>query len=116
VLLLYEDRRAGVPSAFTLKHANGVASLAFVGQEAAMGTVTLLEAEANLSQLVDRVAAGEEIVIEKAGHPLARLVPVAAKRTKPRVSGLFAGEIVMGPEFDDPLPEDMQRAFDGEMP
>jgi prevent-host-death family protein len=42
-----------------------------------MDTVNLPEAEANLPQLVERAAAGEEIIIAKAGRPLARLVPFA---------------------------------------
>jgi prevent-host-death family protein len=47
-----------------------------------MDTVNLHEAKTNLSQLVERAARGEEIVIAKAGRPLARLVPLA-KRTSP---------------------------------
>jgi prevent-host-death family protein len=46
-------------------------------------TVNLYEAKTKLSQLVERAAAGEEIVIAKVGHPLARLV-LLAKRTTPR--------------------------------
>ena len=56
-----------------------------------MDTINLYEAKTNLSQLVERAAAGEEIIIAKAGRPLARLVPLA-KRTKPRELGLLAGE------------------------
>ncbi len=78
-------------------------------------TVNLYEAKTQLSKLVERAAAGEEIVIAKAGRPLARLVPLA-NAMEPRKFGLFADVIRVGPEFDDPLPEDMQRAFDGEMP
>jgi prevent-host-death family protein len=77
-----------------------------------MDTVNLYEAKTNLSQLVERAAAGEEIIIAKAGRPLARLVPLA-KRTTPRPLGLFAGEVEVGPDFDDPLPEDLLRAFEG---
>jgi prevent-host-death family protein len=77
-----------------------------------MDTVNLYEAKTNLSQLVERAAAGEEIIIAKAGRPLARLVPLA-KRTAPRPLGLFAGEVEVGPDFDDPLPEDLLRAFEG---
>jgi prevent-host-death family protein len=80
-----------------------------------METVNLYEAKTKLSQLVERAAAGEEIVIAKAGRPLARLVPLA-QRTGPRPLGLFAGQVVMGDDFDDPLPEDMAAAFRGEMP
>ncbi|HEX3574305.1 MAG TPA: type II toxin-antitoxin system Phd/YefM family antitoxin [Rhodopila sp.] len=80
-----------------------------------MDTVNLYEAKTNLSQLVERAAAGEEIVIAKAGRPLARLVPLA-KRATPRPLGLLAGQVWIGDDFDDPLPDDIQKAFDGLMP
>ncbi len=77
-----------------------------------MDTVNLYDAKTNLSRLVERAAAGEEIVIAKAGRPLARLVPLAT-RTAPRVLGLWADQVRIGDDFDDPLPEDIQRAFEG---
>jgi prevent-host-death family protein len=78
----------------------------------AMDTVNLYEAKTNLSQLVERAARGEEIVIAKAGRPLARLVPLA-KRTVPRPLGLLAGEVEVGTDFDDPLPDEFMQAFEG---
>jgi prevent-host-death family protein len=80
-----------------------------------MDTINLYEAKTNLSQLVERAAAGEEIIIAKAGRPLARLVPLA-QRVAPRPLGLFAGKIKVGPHFGDPLPDDMQAAFEGRLP
>lgn len=80
-----------------------------------MDTVNLYEAKTNLSRLVERAAAGEEIVIAKAGRPLARLVPLA-RRTEPRPLGLLKGQVWVGPDFDDPLPEEIMRAFRGESP
>ena len=77
-----------------------------------MNAVNLSEAKTNLSSLVDRAAHGEEIVIAKAGRPMARLVPLA-QRTTPRPLGLLAGQVWVGDDFDDPLPDDLQRAFDG---
>jgi prevent-host-death family protein len=74
-------------------------------------TVNLYEAKTKLSQLVERAAAGEEIVIAKAGRPLARLVPLA-RRTTPRPLGLYAGQVKVGPHFEDPLPESFLRAFE----
>ena len=50
-----------------------------------MDTVNLYEAKTNLSKLVERAAAGEEIIIAKAGHPLARLVPIEKKKRSSRV-------------------------------
>jgi len=78
-----------------------------------METINLYEAKTNLSQLVDRAAGGEEIIIAKAGRPLARLVPLA-KRTEPRPLGLFRGQATIGDDFDAPLPEAMAAGFRGE--
>jgi prevent-host-death family protein len=80
-----------------------------------MDTINLYEAKTNLSQLVERAARGEEIVIAKAGRPLARLVPVA-KRTSPRPLGFLAGEVEVGADFDDPLPSGFTQAFEGLAP
>ena len=68
--------------------------------------------EAKTSLLVERAAAGEEIVIAKAGKPMAKLVPVASvtNRSKP---GALKGKIWISDEFDAPLPDDIQQAFEG---
>jgi prevent-host-death family protein len=50
------------------------------------------EAKTHLSKLIERVAAGEEIVISKAGKPVAKLVPYSAQ-TAPRTGGFLAGQI-----------------------
>jgi prevent-host-death family protein len=78
-----------------------------------METVNLYQAKTNLSQLVERAAGGEEIIIAKAGRPLARLVPLS-KQTGPRPLGLFAGQITIHEDFDAPLPTEMAAAFKGE--
>ena len=85
-------------------------NLTNVGQEPNMDTINLYDAKTNLSQLVERAAAGEEIIIAKAGRPLARLVPLA-KRTTPRPLGRYAGQVTVGPNFNDPLPESFLKAF-----
>lgn len=73
--------------------------------------VNMHEAKTHLSRLVERAAAGEEIVIARAGRPLARLVPLEERRP-PRVLGLFAGQRYrIAPDFDA-LPPDMQAAFE----
>ena len=81
-----------------------------------METINLYEAKTNLSALVERAAAGEEIIIAKAGRPLARLVPLADAPKGDRPLGLYRGLIHIGDDFDDPLPEDIQDAFDGKCP
>ena len=80
-----------------------------------MDTVNLYDAKTNLSNLVERAARGEEIVIAKAGRPLARLVPLE-KRNAPRELGFLAGQVIVGPDFDDPLPDEIQAAFEGKSP
>lgn len=80
--------------------------------EANMDTVNLYDAKTNLSRLVERAAAGEEIVIAKAGRPLARLMPLAQRTTR-RPLGLLTGLVTVEPNFDDPLPDDMRAAFEG---
>jgi prevent-host-death family protein len=61
--------------------------------------VNVHEAKTNLSRLLDRVASGEEIVIGKAGKPVARLVPYAAPKPK-RKPGSMRGKIKIKPGFD----------------
>ena len=80
-----------------------------------METVNLHEAKTNFSRLVERAARGEEIVIAKTGRPLARLVPLA-RRTTPRPLGLLAGQVTIGPDFDEPLPDDIRHLFEGGSP
>lgn len=75
--------------------------------------INLYEAKSNLSRLVERAAAGEEIVIAKAGRPMARLVPLEP-RTAPRTPGLLKGRIRIAADFDAPLPDDLARAFRGQ--
>jgi prevent-host-death family protein len=79
--------------------------------------VNVHEAKTQLSKLLERVAAGDEIVICKAGKPVAALVTLEqAQRLKRRVPGSLKGQIWMAPDFDDPLPEEMLAAFRGERP
>ena len=74
--------------------------------------INIYEAKTHLSKLVDRAAAGESIIIAKAGRPVARLVPLQAP--VPRVPGNLKGRIWIAPDFDAPLPDDIQRYFEGE--
>lgn len=69
-----------------------------------METVNVHEAKTHLSRLLQRVEAGEEIMIARDGTPVARLVPLSAKL--PRVPGRLKGQIVIADDFDDPLPDE----------
>jgi prevent-host-death family protein len=63
-------------------------------------TVNIHEAKTHLSRLVERVESGEEIVIARAGRPVARLIPFRT-RTSPRVPGLWRGQVRISPDFDE---------------
>ncbi len=74
--------------------------------------VNLYEAKTQLSSLVERVAKGEEIVIAKAGKPMARLVALAAEPEKPRRPGQnLLGITYIAEDFDAPLAEDVLQDF-----
>jgi prevent-host-death family protein len=81
--------------------------------EAAMKVVNVHAAKTHLSRLIEQVAAGEEIVIAKAGKPVARLVPFEPRR-EPRRPDLLKGQIWIAEDFDEPLPEEIMAAFRGE--
>lgn len=76
-----------------------------------MSTVNIHEAKIHLSRLLVRVAAGEEIVIAKAGRPIAKLVPVTGGSQK-RIPGMDAGNAWISDDFDAPLPEDILQDFE----
>ena len=76
-----------------------------------MKVVNVHEAKTHLSRLLERVEAGEEIVIARNGKPVARLVPVS---TEPRRPGRLKGRLRIGADFDAPLPEGIAAAFRGE--
>ena len=70
------------------------------------------EAKTHLSQLVERVEQGEEIVLCKAGKPVAKLVPYQ-KPHLPRTPGGWKGQIWIADDFDE-LPPEIEAAFRGE--
>ncbi len=74
--------------------------------------VNIHEAKTHLSRIVDEVAAGAEIVIAKAGKPLARLSPISAPVKKKRL-GLLKGKIKVPDDFNAPLPDDIIADFEG---
>lgn len=73
--------------------------------------VNIHEAKTHLSRLIERVEAGEEITLARAGRPVARLVPLG-HRTKPRTSGLLRGQIKLADDWDAPATnEQIARLF-----
>ena len=75
-----------------------------------MVSIGVHEAKTNLSKLLRRVSAGEEIVITRSGEPIAKLVPATADRE--RIFGIDAGLYEVPDDFDEPLPEDLLAAFE----
>jgi prevent-host-death family protein len=73
--------------------------------------VNMHEAKSNLSRLVEEVEAGEEIVLARAGKPVARLVPVRSSGR--RRLGRWKGKVQMSDDFDAPLPASELAAWEG---
>lgn len=83
-----------------------------MARRGAANTVNIHDAKTRLSQLIERVEAGEEIVIARAGRPVARLTPLKA-RLGPRRLGRLDGRFRIPDDFNSPLPDDLFEAFLG---
>ena len=77
-----------------------------------MKQVNIHQAKTDLSRLVERAEAGEDIVIARAGKPAAKLVPLTKVRGR-RKLGLLDGKFQIPDDFNAPLPESVIRAFEG---
>jgi prevent-host-death family protein len=75
--------------------------------------INIHEAKTHLSRLVERAAAGEEIVIAKAGKPMAKLVRYR-EEARPRRPGLWKGKVWIAPDFDQ-TPEELVGLFYGDI-
>ena len=73
--------------------------------------VNIHEAKTHLSRLLKRVASGEEVLIAKAGKPVARLIPFG-KKSKVRTPGLDRGLFEVPDDFDAPLPTRIIKQFE----
>ncbi len=89
-----------------------VTNLVYFDQMKKVATVSLSEAKARLSHLVDRALRGHDAVITRHGRPVARLVPATPLRT-PRKLGALRGKIRVAKDFDAPLPDDLLALFEG---
>ena len=78
-------------------------------------SVNVYEAKTHLSQLLDRAAAGEEIVIARNGRPIARLVPLSDVPLRRRSPGAWRGKVSIADDFNE-LPAEIEAAFRGERP
>ena len=73
--------------------------------------VNVHEAKTHLSELLERVQRGEEVIVAKAGKPVARLV-LFAPRPPRRTPGSAAGKVRVAPDFDAPLPDEVLAGFE----
>lgn len=72
------------------------------------------EAKTHLSRYIKHLEAGETILLCKHNVPIAEIRPLPQPRTTPRPLGIDRGKVIVPPEFFEPLPEDLLRAFEGE--
>ena len=79
-----------------------------------MQITNIHQAKTQLSKLIERVLLGEEIIIAKAGKPVAKLVPYE-QNSQPRQGGQWHGKVKMDVDFDQ-LPDELAAAFRGERP
>ncbi|MFZ0302111.1 MAG: type II toxin-antitoxin system Phd/YefM family antitoxin [Terracidiphilus sp.] len=74
-------------------------------------TVNIFEAKTQLSKLIDKVEHGEDVIIARAGKPVARLTGLKPEK-KPIIFGLMKGEIWVADDFDAPLPDEILAEFE----
>lgn len=77
-----------------------------------MQTVNIHEAKTHLSRFVDQAAAGEEIIIARAGKPVARLTPLQSSASTPRTLGLGTGKFTLPDGFDAMNAGEIQGMFE----
>jgi prevent-host-death family protein len=77
-----------------------------------MQTVNIYEAKTKLSKLVDLASTGTDVVIARAGKPVARLTSLKEEK-RPLTYGLLEGEGWIADDFNDPLPDDILAGFEG---
>lgn len=78
-----------------------------------MKKVSVAEAKAGLSALLDRVERGETVTITRRNEPIAELRPLARRKKRLRPWGLYKGQFTVPDDFNDPLPDDLLDLFEG---
>jgi prevent-host-death family protein len=72
--------------------------------------INIYEAKTKFSKLIKQAMAGQEIIIAKSGKPVAKLIPFGERATE-RIPGSAKGKILIGDEFEAPLPKELLEAF-----
>jgi antitoxin (DNA-binding transcriptional repressor) of toxin-antitoxin stability system len=78
-----------------------------------MSTISSQELHDRTAEVLDRVAAGETVTVMREGNAVAEFRPVPSKRKTPRPYGLAKGQFVVPDDFNDPLPDEILREFEG---
>jgi prevent-host-death family protein len=77
-----------------------------------METVNIYDAKTRLSQLVDKAAGGEDVVVSRNGKPIVRITRLESTKRRIRF-GLLKGKLSIAEDFDAPLPQEVLEAFEG---
>jgi prevent-host-death family protein len=77
-----------------------------------MEAVNIYDAKTRFSQLVDKAAAGEDVIVSRNGKPLVRITRLDDARRRIQF-GLLAGKVIIAPDFDSPLPDEVLAGFEG---
>jgi prevent-host-death family protein len=77
-----------------------------------MDSINIYEAKTRLSQLVDKAAAGEDVVVSRNGKPLVRITRLEETK-RPIRFGVLKGKVKIAKDFDAPLPDDVLASFEG---
>jgi antitoxin (DNA-binding transcriptional repressor) of toxin-antitoxin stability system len=78
-----------------------------------MGTISVIEIQQDPGAFLARMEAGEPILVTKGDHPVARVMPVSGHHKFPRPYGLCSGEFQVPDDFDQALPDELLKAFEG---
>ena len=78
-----------------------------------MPIVNIYEAKTQLSKLVDLASSGTDVVIARAGNPVARLTAISVKEKRLLGMGALEGKGWIAEDFDAPLPDDILAGFEG---
>ncbi len=76
-----------------------------------METVNIYDAKSRLAQLVDKAAAGEDVVVSRDGKPLVRITRLEGAKRAIRF-GLLQGKVIVAADFDAPLPQSVVSDFE----
>jgi antitoxin (DNA-binding transcriptional repressor) of toxin-antitoxin stability system len=78
-----------------------------------MSTISVQDIQRDPLAFLQRVEAGESFLVVRDEHPLAEVRPVAVPAIQPRPFGLCAGQFTVPADFDQPLPEEILKEFEG---